>query len=100
MLDIAGERTLGCELSDIGSHLAAARAGAGVAGLPCFPGDADPALLRLEHAASAFSRDFWLVVHRDLRRAAPVRTVLDFVAAAVAATAGLGLATSVVRQPT
>ncbi|CTP85979.1 LysR substrate-binding domain-containing protein [Xanthomonas graminis] len=105
LLDIAGERTVGCELrdscelSDIGSHLAAARAGAGVAGLRCFLGDADPALLRLEHAGSTFSRDLWLVMHRDLRRAAPVRAVLDFVTAAIAATPGLGLATSVARPP-
>lgn len=91
LLDIAGKRAVGCELSDIGSHLAAARAGAGVAGLPCFLGDAEPALLRLEHAASAFSRDIWLVVHRDVRRAAPVRAVMDFVAAVVAGTPGLGL---------
>ncbi|UKE74662.1 LysR substrate-binding domain-containing protein [Xanthomonas graminis] len=99
LLDIAGERTVGCELSDIGSHLAAARAGAGVAGLPCFLGDADPALRRLEHAGSAFSRDLWPVVHRDLRRAAPVRAVLDFVTAAIAATPELGLATPVAKQP-
>ena len=35
LLDIAGQRAISCELSDISSHLAAARAGAGVAGLPC-----------------------------------------------------------------
>ncbi|WP_255423859.1 LysR family transcriptional regulator [Xanthomonas sp. SI] len=98
LLDIAGKRTVGCELSDIGSHLAAARAGAGVAGLPCFLGDADPAMLRLEHTGSVFSRDIWLVVHRDLRRAAPVRAVLDFVAAAVAATPGLGLEPPVAKR--
>jgi DNA-binding transcriptional LysR family regulator len=32
LLEIAGSRTVGCELSDISSHLAAARSGAGVAG--------------------------------------------------------------------
>jgi hypothetical protein len=45
-----------------------------------------------------FSRDIWLVVHRDLRRAAPVRAVLDFVAAAVAATPGLGLEPPVAKR--
>jgi DNA-binding transcriptional LysR family regulator len=99
LLDIAGKRTVGCELSDMGSHLVAARAGAGVAGLTCFLGDADPAMLRLEHTGSMFSRDIWLVVHRDLRRAAPVRAVMDFVAAAVAATPGLGLEPPVAKRP-
>ena len=66
LLDIAGQRAISCELSDISSHLAAARAGAGVAGLPCFLGDHCPELLRLEHGGPAFSRDIWLVVHRDL----------------------------------
>ncbi len=99
LLDIAGKRAVGCELSDIGSHLAAARAGAGVAGLPCFLGDADPTMLRLEHVGGMFSRDIWLVVHRDLRRAASVRAVLDFVAAAVTATPGLGLATPAASSP-
>lgn len=98
LLEIAGKRAVGCELSDIGGHLAAARAGAGVAGLPCFLGDAEPTMLRLDHAGALFSRDIWLVVHRDLRRAAPVRAVMDFVTAAVAATPGLALETPARRH--
>ncbi len=93
LLEIAGNRLVGCELSDISSHLAAARAGAGVAGLPCFLGDADPGLVRLEQECPPFSRDIWLVVHRDLRRSAPVRAVMDFVANAVTTKQGLGLET-------
>ncbi|WP_263145441.1 LysR family transcriptional regulator [Pseudomonas sp. RIT-PI-AD] len=91
LLGIAGNRAIGCELSDIGSHLAAARAGAGVAGLPCFLGDEGPGLVRLEHEGPLFSRDIWLVVHRDLRRSAPLRAVMDFIAKAVTEKAGLGL---------
>jgi len=87
----AGSRVVGSELSDISSHLAAARQGAGVAGLPCFLGDAEPDLTRLEHAGATFSRDIWLVVHRDLRRSAPVRAVMDFVARAVAEVPALSL---------
>ena len=59
-----------------------------MAGLPCFLGDHCPELLRLEHGGPAFSRDIWLVVHRDLRRSAPVRAVMDFVADTVAAQSG------------
>ena len=91
LLGIAGSRTVGCELSDISSHLAAARAGAGVAGLPCFLGDVEPGLMRLEHGEGMFSRDIWLVVHRDMRRSATVRAVMEFVAKAVSEEPGLGV---------
>ncbi|NUA27321.1 LysR family transcriptional regulator [Cupriavidus basilensis] len=92
LLELAGPRPVGCELSDISSHLAAARAGAGVAGLPCFLGDADAGLVRLEHEGAAFSRDIWLVVHRDLRRSAPVRAVMDFLGEVVAGHGAFGSA--------
>ncbi|WP_337459878.1 LysR substrate-binding domain-containing protein [Cupriavidus basilensis] len=91
LLELAGPRPVGCELSDISSHLAAARAGAGVAGLPCFLGDADAGLVRLEHEGAAFSRDIWLVVHRDLRRSAPVRAVMDFLGEVVAGHGAFGV---------
>ena len=93
LLELADGRPVGCALSDISSHLAAARAGAGVAGLPCFLGDAAAELTRLAHDGRTFSRDIWLVVHRDLRRAAPVRAVMDFVADLIAGTPGLQLET-------
>ncbi|NDP40963.1 MAG: LysR family transcriptional regulator [Rhodoferax sp.] len=75
---IAGERPIACEISDINGHHAAARAKAGVAGLPCFLGDADPSLQRLTYDGDPFARDIWLVVHRDLKRASPIRAVMDF----------------------
>lgn len=91
LLGIAGKRAIGCELSDISSHLVAARAAAGVAGLPCFLGDDDSQLVRVENEGPRFSREIWLVVHRDLRRSAPVRAVMDFVADTVMHKSGLGL---------
>lgn len=91
LLGVAGNRAVGCELSDISSHHAAALAGAGVAGLPCFLGDTAPGLIRLDHHPAAFSRDIWLVVHRDLKRSPSVRAVMDFVASTVADTPGLAL---------
>lgn len=78
LLAIAKERPIGCELSDIGSHLIAARSGAGVAGLPCFLGDAYSDLVKLEHCGPSFSREIWLVTHRDLKRSAIVRAVMDY----------------------
>ena len=69
LLDIAGQRAISCELSDISSHLAAARAGAGVAGLPCFLGDHCPELLRLEHGGprSRATSGWWCIATAPFR---------------------------------
>jgi DNA-binding transcriptional LysR family regulator len=84
LMRIAGERRIACEISDINSHLAAARAGAGVAGLPGFLADADAKLQRVAHDSEPFSRDIWMAVHRDLRRSPPIRAVMDFLLKIVA----------------
>lgn len=81
--DIAGDRPTVCELNHISEHLIAARAGAGVAGLPCFLGDRDAELVRLETDVAPFARDIWLVVHRDFVETPKVRAVMNFVAAVV-----------------
>ena len=83
LLGTAGARPIACELNDISGHHIAARAGAGVAGLPCFLGDADPDLMRIGQDIPAFSRDIWLLVHRDLRKTPSVRAVMDFVVALI-----------------
>jgi DNA-binding transcriptional LysR family regulator len=67
-----------CELNHISEHLIAVRAGVGVAGLPCFIGDGDHDLVRVGEDVPPFARDIWLVVHRDLRKNAAVRAVMDF----------------------
>ncbi|PXW23322.1 LysR family transcriptional regulator [Paraburkholderia caballeronis] len=91
LLGMAGGRAVGCELSDIGSHLVAVRSGAGVAGLPCFLGDAHADLVRLDHGESGFSRDIWLVTHRDLKRSTTVRAVMDYLAESFENEPGLGI---------
>lgn len=55
----------------------AARAGAGLAVLPCYLGDGDPALRRLGPVLEEVAADQWLLVHRDLRSLPRVRTVMD-----------------------
>ena len=60
----------------------AAKTGFGLAVLPCFMGDADPALVR------AFVDDdwrygLWLLIHRDLRQTARVRAFIDFIDEAI-----------------
>lgn len=83
LLGIAGERPVACELNHISEHLIAARAGAGIAGLPVFLGERDPDLVRVGENIPPFSRDIWLAVHRDLRKAPAVRAVMDFVTAVI-----------------
>lgn len=75
---IAGERRIVSEINDITGHYAAARAGVGIAGLPCFLGDADEELQRLAFDGEGFAREIWLVVHRDLQHSPPIRVVMDF----------------------
>jgi DNA-binding transcriptional LysR family regulator len=59
------------------SLLAVARQGLGVVLLPCYIGDADPALLRLDGPEPAPS-EIWLLVHGDLRRTPRIRAVIDW----------------------
>ena len=58
--------------------LAACRAGVGVALLPCFLADPEPALERLAPPDTALTTELWLLTHPDLRRSARVRALLDF----------------------
>jgi DNA-binding transcriptional LysR family regulator len=63
---------------------AAARAGMGVAALPCYLGDADPALQRLGTPFADMAVPLWLLTHPDLKRVARIRCVLDFLARHIA----------------
>jgi len=58
---------------------AAIRAGAGRGVLPCFAADEDPLLERLTLPIPEIAAEYWVIVHRDLRRAACVRAVMDWV---------------------
>jgi len=59
--------------------LAAVRAGMGIGLLPCWLAGGDGELVRVlpEHS---LSQELWLVMHRDLKRAARIRVVADFFA--------------------
>jgi DNA-binding transcriptional LysR family regulator len=61
---------------------AAARAGMGVAVLPCFVAEHDPALVRLD-GPQPVNHELWLLVHGDLRRTPRVRAVIEWVDALV-----------------
>lgn len=74
--------------SIIAAH-AAARAGIGLAALPCVLADCDPELVRAASLPEDFMLDLWLLTHEDLRHTARVRIFLDFMAAALVADADL-----------
>src|SRR5262245_28298611 len=57
----------------------ATRAGAGLAVLPCYLGDPDPALKRVGGLIAEVAAEQWLLVHRDLRLLPRVRAVMDAV---------------------
>lgn len=64
--------------SSLYAQLVAARAGLGLAVLPCFMADAEPALQNVPSDADAIAQEFWLAVHTDLAGSARVRAVADF----------------------
>ena len=58
-------------------------AGAGIAVLPCFIGDADPERVRVLPQI-AIRRSFWLVTHEETRHFAPVAAFTEWLGALVA----------------
>jgi DNA-binding transcriptional LysR family regulator len=65
--------------SHVTMHLAAIRAGGGQGILPCFIGDAEPLLERVMPPVPEIAAEYWVIVHRDLRRAVCVRAVIDWI---------------------
>ena len=66
-------------------HLEAMRAGTGRGVLPCYVGDGHPLLERLTPPIPEIAAEYWIIVHRDLRRAPCVRAVIDWMKALFAA---------------
>jgi DNA-binding transcriptional LysR family regulator len=62
------------------SQLAAARAGVGLAALPCFLADPTPELIRVLPPEPALAGELWLLTHPDLRRTARVRAFMESLA--------------------
>jgi DNA-binding transcriptional LysR family regulator len=65
--------------SNMAMQFAAIRAGAGRGVLPCFIGDAEALLERITPPVPEIAAEYWIIVHRDLRRAACVRAVIDWI---------------------
>ncbi len=63
---------------NLGVQVEAARAGFGLAMLPCFIADREPGLVRATTRKPTPSRDLWVLTHSDLRRTARVRAFMGF----------------------
>lgn len=79
---LAGEAAVALRSGSTPVQLAAAVAGLGIAALPCYLADAEPALRRVL-PGERLLRDVWLATRRDLHRAARVRAVAAWVADSV-----------------
>jgi DNA-binding transcriptional LysR family regulator len=75
----ATDNAIALRASSMLMHLEGIRAGTGRGVLPCYVGDGHPLLERLTPPIPELAADYWIIVHRDLRRAACVRAVMDWV---------------------
>ena len=73
----AADRPFAFHANSVELQLAAACAGAGIAALPDFMARGHSDLAPIARDQPLASRDLWLVVHTDLKRAAPVRAVME-----------------------
>jgi DNA-binding transcriptional LysR family regulator len=66
--------------ADVATQVAIAKAGAGVANLPCYVGDSEPMLRRLNPERTRHINDVWVLTHDSLKSSERVRVVFDFLA--------------------
>jgi molybdate transport repressor ModE-like protein len=72
------------------NQMVAARAGIGLALLPCYLGDRDTGLARaLADPVPDLAGELWIVTHHDLKETARVRAFFDIVGEAIASERGL-----------
>ncbi len=71
-------------IDDVGSMAVAAAQGHGVVKLPCFIGDTQPGLVRLDYELEKSKWGIWLLNHVDLRSTARVRACKEFLQQLVA----------------
>ncbi|OBC10832.1 LysR family transcriptional regulator [Mycobacterium sp. 852013-50091_SCH5140682] len=66
------------QISSVTGHWLAARSGLGIAVLPGYIGEDDPALVQVLPEAFDLELQYWLVIPRELEKLERVRTVRDF----------------------
>lgn len=71
-------------VNSVAAAISAAKAGIGLATLPCGIADLEPGLMRVAPLPDSFTLELWLLTHEDLRRTARIHAFLDFMAEALA----------------
>ena len=78
---LAGNRGLALRSNDLANLLTAARAGLGLAVLPCIMTRGIPELIGISTPLPPLTRELWLLFHRDVGRSPAVRAVIDRITA-------------------
>jgi DNA-binding transcriptional LysR family regulator len=81
---LAGERGFTLRSNDLANLVTAARAGLGLAVLPCIMGRNAPELVSIPTQLPPLTRELWLLFHRDVGRTPAVRAVIDHITAIMA----------------
>ena len=82
---LAGDRSLALRSNDLANLLTAARAGLGLAVLPCIMARGAPDLVSVPTRLPPLTRELWLLFHRDVGRTPAVRAVIGRITAITAA---------------
>ncbi|HEX8544669.1 MAG TPA: LysR family transcriptional regulator [Pseudomonas sp.] len=77
LYEVIGARRVACEVADLSHQYEAACTGVGVAGLPCFIGDRDNRLVKLDNNLPMLCLDIWVAMHPDRRNDTVVRKTAD-----------------------
>ncbi len=75
--NLVGDASIAMRCSSLLTQCMAVEQGLGIAALPCFMLDRNPNVVRLFACEPELDNELWLVVHRDLRRAARIRAFVD-----------------------
>jgi DNA-binding transcriptional LysR family regulator len=78
--EIAGEENVAVRCGSISSTLGSARAGLGLAVLPCFLAETAPELVQCMPPLPGMTSQVWMIVREDLKAAPHVRAFTDFLA--------------------
>ena len=78
---LAGDRGLALRSNDLANVLTAARAGLGLAVLPCMMTIGATDLVNVPTRLPPLTRELWLLFHRDIGRVPAVRAVIDRITA-------------------